>query len=67
MFHAPPRFSPASRRRRIDDHIATSLRVEPDDFADELFFRISGYGKAVELLGDGLATILDELNARLAA
>lgn len=41
--------------------------MEPDDFADELFFRIGGYGKAVELLGDGLATILDELNARLAA
>ena len=62
-------FTPDHRKwlDAIADHIATSLRVEPDDFQDEPFYRFGGYGKAVELFGDELATILAELNTTLAA
>jgi len=34
---------------------------------DEPFYRFGGYGKAVELFGDQLATILEDLNTTLAA
>jgi type I restriction enzyme R subunit len=62
-------FTPDQRKwlDAIADHIATSLRVEPDDFADEPFFRFGGHGKAVELFGDGLPALLEELNQCLAA
>lgn len=51
----------------IRDHIATSLCIEQDDFYDAPFAQLGGLGKAHELFGDDLASILDELNVRLAA
>jgi type I restriction enzyme R subunit len=51
----------------IRDHIASSLAIEPDDLEEVPFNTIGGLGKAYELFGDSLSTLLDELNARLAA
>lgn len=62
-------FSPDQRKwlDAIADHIATSLRVEPDDFQDEPFFRFGGHGKAIELFGEELGPLLEDLNQCLAA
>jgi len=62
-------FTPEQLRwlESIRDHIATSLRIEPDDFYDAPFAQLGGLGKAHELFGEELASILDELNVRLAA
>ena len=49
------------------DHIAGNLAIEPDDLEEVPFDAIGGLGRAYELFGDKLASILDELNARLAA
>ena len=51
----------------IRDHIATSLTVEPSDFDDVPFNQHGGLGKAYQLFGEELSTILQELNERLAA
>ena len=51
----------------IRDHIATSVRIERDDFYDVPFAHFGGLGRAHELFGDQLDALLDELNARLAA
>jgi type I restriction enzyme, R subunit len=49
------------------DIIASSLTVERDDFNYRPFLQVGGLGKARELFGNDLATILRELNERLAA
>jgi type I site-specific restriction endonuclease len=51
----------------IRDHIATSLSIEPDDFDYAPFSQHGGLGKAHQLFGEQLPTILDELNLRLVA
>ena len=52
---------------RIRDHIATSLRITTDDFEYTPFVQHGGIGKAVQVFGDRLNTILDELNQELVA
>ena len=51
----------------IKDHIAASLNIEQDDLEEVPFNSIGGLGRAYELFGDKLSSILDELNMRLAA
>ena len=60
----------ADQRKLLDaikDHIAASLNVEQDDLEEVPFNSIGGLGRAYELFGDKLSSILDELNMRLAA
>jgi type I restriction enzyme R subunit len=60
----------AEQRQWLDairDHIASSLRVEPDDFADGDFYRMGGLGKAHAVFGDQLPVLMEELNQCLAA
>jgi hypothetical protein len=47
--------------------ISASLWIEEDDFYEAPFAQLGGLGKAHELFGDGLPSILHELNERLAA
>ncbi len=51
----------------IKDHIATSLRIEIDDFEYAPFQAKGGAVKLYQLFGDALDTILETLNERLAA
>ena len=51
----------------IKDHIATSLRVEIDDFENVPFQAKGGVIKVYQLFGDALDTILETLNEQLAA
>lgn len=51
----------------IKDHIASSMNIEQDDLEDVPFNTIGGLGRAYELFGDKLVTLLDELNQHLAA
>ena len=51
----------------IRDHIATSLAIGEDDLEGVPFNQKGGLGKAYQLFGDRLQTILGELNERLAA
>jgi type I restriction enzyme R subunit len=51
----------------IRDHIATSLSIEPDDFDYAPFSQRGGLGKAHQLFGEQLPSILDELNLKLVA
>ncbi|MCA9037565.1 MAG: hypothetical protein KDA91_20665 [Planctomycetaceae bacterium] len=51
----------------IKDHIASSLAIDSEDFSDIPFNQLGGLGRAYELFGDSLTSILEELNARLAA
>jgi type I restriction enzyme R subunit len=51
----------------IKDHIAASLAIEQDDLEEVPFNTIGGLGRAYELFGESLGSILDELNMRLAA
>ncbi|MCI0391338.1 MAG: DEAD/DEAH box helicase family protein [Acidobacteria bacterium] len=51
----------------IRDHIATSLRIEMDDFDDVPFHEKGGRMKVHRLFGNELPGILDELNGALAA
>ena len=51
----------------IKDHIATSLRIEPDDFEDVPFNQWGGLGGVYRAFGDDLNPLLAELNERLAA
>ena len=51
----------------IKDHIATSLRIEMDDFENIPFQAKGGAIKVYQLFGDALNTILEALNEQLAA
>lgn len=51
----------------IKDHIATSLRVEMEDFENIPFQAKGGVIKVYQLFGDALDTILETLNEGLAA
>ena len=51
----------------IKDHIATSLRIEIDDFENIPFQAKGGAIKVYQLFGDMLDTILEALNEQLAA
>ena len=46
---------------------ASSLAIDSEDFSDIPFSQLGGLGRAYELFGDSLTSILEELNARLAA
>jgi type I restriction enzyme R subunit len=52
---------------KIAEHIATSLVIEMDDFADGWFAQRGNIGKAHELFGDRLPTIVAEMNRVLTA
>jgi type I restriction enzyme R subunit len=49
------------------DQIATSLSIEPEDLDLSPFNQRGGLGKAHQLFGEKLTTLLDELNQALAA
>ena len=51
----------------IKDHIATSVRIEMDDFENIPFQAKGGAIKVYQLFGDALDTILETLNEQLAA
>lgn len=51
----------------IRDHIATSLSIEPEDLEYAPFNQQGGLGKAHQLFGDQLPTLLEELNGVLVA
>ena len=51
----------------IKDHIATSLRIEMDDFENIPFQAKGGAIKVYQLFGDTLDTIIEALNEQLAA
>ena len=60
----------AEQRKWLDaikDHIASSLRIEQDDFDDVPFNGLGGLGKAYELFGEQLGSILEAMNEGLAA
>jgi type I restriction enzyme, R subunit len=63
------RFTPQQRAwlEQIRDHIAASLRITADDFDYAPFVEHGGIGKAYELFGDELTSLLDELNQELVA
>jgi type I restriction enzyme R subunit len=63
------RFTPEQCRwlEAIRDHVATSLRIDPDDFDYAPFAQNGGLGKVYELFGEDLYPLLDELNEVLAA
>lgn len=52
---------------RMAEHIATSLRVETPDFEAGWFGQQGSLGRAHAIFGDGLPTLMAELNERLAA
>jgi type I restriction enzyme, R subunit len=51
----------------IRDSVASSLTIDPDDFEYEPFTQRGGLGRAYQLFGSELPTILQQLNERLAA
>lgn len=51
----------------IKDHIAASLTIDQDDFALTPFDQEGGLGRAYQLFGEELPTLLQELNEVLAA
>ena len=51
----------------IKDHIATSLRIDVDDFEYAPFYEKGGAVKAYQVFGDELNKVLEELNEVLAA
>lgn len=50
----------------IREHIATSLSIEPEDFDYAPFSQRGGLGRAHQLFGEKLSTLLEELNTVLA-
>ncbi len=52
---------------RMRDHIAASLAITVEDFEAVPFVQHGGVGRAVELFGDDLSPLLDELTEVLAA
>ena len=67
--HIGQTFTPAQRKwlDAIKDHIASSLRIEQDDFEDVPFNQWGGLGGVYRAFGEDLKPLLDELNERLAA
>ena len=67
--HVGQSFTPGQLRwlDAIKDHIATSLRIEREDFQDVPFYQWGGLGGMHKAFGEELDTVLAELNARLAA
>jgi type I restriction enzyme R subunit len=63
------RFTPEQREwlDRMAEHIATSLRIAPDDFDAGWFGQHGSLGKAHALFGDQFKPLLAELNEALAA
>ncbi|MHB0974183.1 MAG: type I restriction-modification enzyme R subunit C-terminal domain-containing protein, partial [Thiobacillus sp.] len=60
----------ADQRRWLEmirDHIAANLGIEPDDFEYAPFAQEGGLGKVYQLFGDELNTLIEQLNASLAA
>lgn len=55
------------RLEAIKGHISSSLAIDSEDFADIPFNLPCGLGRAYELFGNSLTSILEEWNARLAA
>ncbi len=53
--------------RMIKEYVATSFRIEPDDFDLSPFNAHGGLGKMWQLFGDKTNEILNELNEELAA
>jgi type I restriction enzyme R subunit len=51
----------------IRDHIAASLEIDPGDFDYAPFAEDGGLGKAQQVFGRDLGTLLRELNEALAA
>lgn len=51
----------------IRDHITANLAIEVDDFDLAPFAQQGGLGKVHQVFGEGLNTILGELNEVLAA
>ena len=51
----------------IRDHIATAISIEPEDLELSPFNQRGGLGKAHQLFGGQLPSLLDELNEALAA
>lgn len=52
---------------RITDHVATSLRIEMEDFEYTPFYEMGGPVRVHELFGVDLSDILEELNEVLVA
>ena len=67
--HVGQTFTPAQRKwlDAIKNHIASSLRIERDDFEDVPFNQWGGLGGVYQAFGDDLNPLLAELNERLAA
>ncbi len=63
------RFTPEQLRwlEMIRDHVAANLSVEAEDFDLAPFAQQGGIGKAHQIFGDRLTTIIEELNGTLAA
>ena len=60
----------AEQRQWLDairDHIATSLRIEKDDFDETPFSERGGLGRLYEVFGGEMDLVLAELNEVLAA
>jgi type I restriction enzyme R subunit len=53
--------------RMIRDHIATSIHIERDDLDMAPFDAKGGLGKMYQLFGEGMDTVLHEMNEALAA
>jgi len=62
-------FTPEQREwlTMVRDTIASSVTIETDDFEQSPFIQRGGLGKARQLFGTELPTILQDLNERLAA
>ena len=67
--HFGQTFTPLQRQwlDAIKDHIASSLRIEQDDFEDVPFNQWGGLGGVYQVFGEDLNPLLAELNERLAA
>jgi type I restriction enzyme R subunit len=66
---AGAKFNPEQRRwlDAIKDHIASSVAIEPEDLDELPFNQMGGPGRALEIFGERLKSILQDLNARLVA
>ena len=60
-------FTPEQRLwlEMIRDHIAQSLEITPDDFGYAPFVGEGGLGKARQVFGPELRSLMDELNGAL--
>jgi type I restriction enzyme, R subunit len=67
--NAGRRFTAEQRQwlEMIRDQIAGSLSINPDDFEYAPFSQHGGLGKAYQVFGEDLGSLLDELNRELAA